>query len=299
MKFDYIINNPPYSIGNEITKEIIDNINYDEFINLMPLRAYRKNNLFRYINNKIDFIISNSYAVFDAAVNVPIFSIAKDSIDISYKDFELKYCYDKLLYKFYSENSKRQACYLDHISPCGRDNFNNIDSKKDWCCGIYTPAVEQKNGVAILSGNMIDLNTFKTNPYEYSKYRYYVWNFLKPAMRVDAVFKPTNNGRDIAQTVTRFKTEKEKDNFLNWWHSAEFNGKYPKAGLSCILLRGLHKPTSCPFAIAIPNVDWTRLWTDEEILKDYGYNDDEIKEILHYNDDLISNSWKVNNNENK
>lgn len=128
MKFDYIINNPPYSIGNEITKEIIDNINYDEFINLMPLRAYRKNNLFRYINNKIDFIISNSYAVFDAAVNVPIFSIAKDSIDISYKDFELKYCYDRLLYKFYSENSKRQACYLDHISPCGRDNFNNIDS---------------------------------------------------------------------------------------------------------------------------------------------------------------------------
>lgn len=56
--------------------------------------------------------------------------------------------------------------------------------------------------------------------------------------------------------------------------------KNPKSGLTSILLAGLNKPTGCPFDLAIPNVDWTRSWTDEEILKDYGYSDSEIKEIL-------------------
>lgn len=36
----------------------------------------------------------------------------------------------------------------------------------------------------------------------------------------------------------------------------------------------------------MPHVDWSRPWTDEEILKDYGYSDKEIEEILHFNDDI-------------
>ena len=48
----------------------------------------------------------------------------------------------------------------------------------------------------------------------------------------------------------------------------------------------MNKPTACPFPYAIPNVDWSRPWTDEEILKDYGYSDEEIEEILHFNDDI-------------
>ena len=30
----------------------------------------------------------------------------------------------------------------------------------------------------------------------------------------------------------------------------------------------------------MPKVDWTRSWTVEEILKDYGYTEDEIKEVM-------------------
>ena len=29
-----------------------------------------------------------------------------------------------------------------------------------------------------------------------------------------------------------------------------------------------------------PKVDWTRSWTVEEILADYGYTEDEIKEVM-------------------
>lgn len=84
----------------------------------------------------------------------------------------------------------------------------------------------------------------------------------------------------------------KKNNFLKWWHSAELGGRYCKSGLSNILLRALNKPTSCPFDFIIPRIDWTREWTDEEILKDYGYSNEEIEEILHYNDDLIPKNWK-------
>ena len=30
----------------------------------------------------------------------------------------------------------------------------------------------------------------------------------------------------------------------------------------------------------MPKVDWTRSWTVEEILKDYGYTEDEIKTVM-------------------
>ena len=33
-------------------------------------------------------------------------------------------------------------------------------------------------------------------------------------------------------------------------------------------------------SIAIPKVDWTRSWTVEEILADYGYTEDEIKKVM-------------------
>ena len=43
----------------------------------------------------------------------------------------------------------------------------------------------------------------------------------------------------------------------------------------------MNTSTARPYSIMIPNVDWTHSWTDEEILKDYGYTDEEIKEILY------------------
>ena len=46
------------------------------------------------------------------------------------------------------------------------------------------------------------------------------------------------------------------------------------------------------FEFIIPRVDWTREWTDEEILKYYGYSNEEIEEILHCNYYLIPKNWK-------
>ena len=59
----------------------------------------------------------------------------------------------------------------------------------------------------------------------------------------------------------------------------------------------MNKSTQCTWSYIIPRVNWKRPWTDEEILKDYGYTDEEIEEVLHYNDDLIPASWKKAHND--
>ena len=44
IKFDIVIANPPYgSIGANITKNIIDNIDFNEYVNLLPANDYKRN----------------------------------------------------------------------------------------------------------------------------------------------------------------------------------------------------------------------------------------------------------------
>lgn len=129
--------------------------------------------------------------------------------------------------------------------------------------------------------------------------RQYVWNFLKPDKSLTQVFSPTNGGTQVSEIITTFRTEVEKDNFVKWWYSAELNGKNVRAGLSSILLWGMNKPTGCPFDFVIPRVDWSRPWTDEEILKDYGFSDIEIKKILSIDVDARFFKNKSTTEENK
>lgn len=299
MKFDLIISNPPYEMGNDITRRLIDEIEFDEFINLMPLSKYKKGSLYKYIITRCDHMnwweqAGNSYDSTDALTS-PIICLLQDKPNnLDYFTFELNYIYDQRLKHYYQEQLGRVATFSQETCRGNReDGYPVLNSHLDWICGIYTPAVLQKNGVTQLEGNKISLEAFMRDPYANSRCRYYVWNFLKPNMKVQDCFEPVGLAGTISQTITHFQSEIEKDNFLKWWHSAEFSGRYCKSGLSTILLRALNKPTSCPFDFILPRVDWTREWTDEEILRDYGYSSEEIEEILHYNDDLIPKGWKA------
>ena len=70
-----------------------------------------------------------------------------------------------------------------------------------------------------------------------------------------------------------FSTEEEKKNFTEFWYRNGISGLMHK------LIKRMHK-SSGTIDTAIPRVDWSRPWTDEEILKEYGYTEEEIKEIL-------------------
>lgn len=70
VKFDLIIANPPYGkIGANITKNIIDNIEFDEYVNLLPANDYNRNttkDLYKYVDLDSMTPVNNGFA--DAAV---------------------------------------------------------------------------------------------------------------------------------------------------------------------------------------------------------------------------------------
>ena len=285
MKFNLIISNPPYEVGNEITRNIIKNIGFDEFINLMPLSSYKKGSLYRYIEEKMQGICAYTKNTFDAHTAPDVCMISKTPSEYrTYDQFELKFYYDKRLSKFWEENSSRKRSFLEHICICAPRRFNTLNSKTSFACGIYTPH-DKVHAIKHLENRFVSdsaVKAFLAHPDKKLSRdcsEEYIWNVCKPDCAVEKCFVPVSSG-NINQIFTVFASEKEKDNFVNWWYSAERNGKNPKSGLASILLAGLNKPTDCPFDQAIPNVDWTRSWTDEKILKDYGYSDSEIKEIL-------------------
>lgn len=285
MKFDLIISNPPYEIGNDVTRKLIDEVEFDEFINLMPLSKYKKGGLYKYVKEKFQGICLGTEDTFDAYTAPDICSLSKIPSEYeTYDQFELKFYYDKRLSRFWEENSSRKRSFLEHICICAPRSFNTLSSKTSFACGIYTPH-DKVHAIKHLESKFTSADTVDAFLNHSDKKlsrdcsEEYIWNVCKPDCAVEKCFVPVSSG-NINQIFTVFVSEKEKDNFVNWWYSAERNKKNPKSGLASILLAGLNKPTGCPFDQAIPNVDWTRSWTDEEILKDYGYSDLEVREIL-------------------
>lgn len=59
-------------------------------------------------------------------------------------------------------------------------------------------------------------------------------------------------------------------------------------------MKGINRQSISESYSFLPKVDWTKSWTDEEILKDYGYTDQEISEILKINNDLLLLNWDEN-----
>lgn len=280
--FDLVLMNPPYEIGNEIVEAVIKNVNYESFINLMPLSKYKNNSLYKNII-PTSIMLSTNTIEFSGAYTTPVCAkINKTPLfNITYEEFEVKYLFDQRLEKFWGEQPRREQTYLSHICGIKKVDANKFSSKTCYSCGTYTPNIMQKNGPKTIKNSD---GTFKTND------RHYMWNFLKPEGSLDQYFE--SNGDTINQTITVFNTEQEADNFKNWVHSGELSGKGRLSGLFSILLRAMNKPTGCPFPYAIPRVDWSHPWTDEEILKDYGYSDKEIEEILHFNDDIKTRRGK-------
>lgn len=257
-KFDYIIANPPYAMGNELTKTVVENIEFGKYINLMPASKYKSKELYRYVKD-----IERVEDTFEDAVVGDSLTIAE--IDrtpcgfSSYEELGLLRC-DAKLKKFYKENLER---------------YNNINY-----CYLYRQGCKTQEEVR----NAIDSINPNTS--------FFV--FMRTAdhgvhIKDDAIDRKWNLGTNISTKILDvvkkgvgwgtqggfifFKTKEEKDNFTEFWY------KDGKEGLMHKLIKGLHLPSGS-IENSIPRVDWTRKWTAAEILKEYGYTEEEIKEIL-------------------
>ena len=302
-KFGAIIANFPFEYANEMTKFIIDEIDFENeaFSNVAPISKFKKGTLTQYI--VLGSIKNNTRARetsdFDGADTYPIIcKMSKTKTNnLSFEDFERQWCVNRDLgKKFFEEQDRRikaekdgtrPKAFVEQIYMVHDYDFNRFSSKTAISQNIWTPHIAHGWGAQELyekDGKLKDNN-------------YTQWNFTKVEKPINEVFNVTASN-DIGQTETIMNTEAGKDNMLAWMHSAEMSGKYRHCGLFTILLRWMNKSTCCKYDYILPRVDWdNRTWTDEEILKDYGYTDEEIEEVLHYNDDLIPVSWKKAHND--
>lgn len=270
--FDIIIANPPYGkIGNEITKTIIDNLTWDEYINLLPANDYRRNKqnkLWQYVD--LDNMESIRDGFSDAKVTTHLTKIfKKPKLYISETEFEVENYIDDSLKKYFYENSKRNHYAID-IAPV--TGFG-ISRNAAWDINKTFIFAFRDMNHTFMGGK--DSVTYKWNIEKSVDYNY---------IRDTCV---TKNGQLLISNIN-FNTKEERDNFTNFIYendevySKGLKGKADKnsaSGFINKLFRALNVDGGIQ-TIALPKVDWTRSWTPEEILNDYGYSDEEIAEVF-------------------
>lgn len=258
MKIDGIIANPPYgAIGANIAYTIREKVNYECFVNLLPANDYKRNktkDLFNYqsemeaINDGFD----------DAAVTTHLCLVSKNKANNMTLDaFERSQYIDPSLDKYFEENSKRTHYAIDKSSEL--QNIKNPDLTKIIFIGSrdinHKHLPYSKNTLT----NNINLNLLS--------YKEICEKFcMKSAKEKGELYFQGN--------CFVLNTQKEKDNIINL--------VYSKDGFRFIskLFTSMNVDGRTPLYKVFPKVDWTRSWTVEEILKDYGYTEDEIKTVM-------------------
>lgn len=252
-KFDLVIANPPYEIGNAIITETMKHC--EEAVVLMPLSRYKKDGLYKKIKN-ID-IIPMGTAGFEDADTTPHICGLKSSYNnnFSYEEIQL-YSYDQKWIKYYRENLKREASWVRTSYPKTEDIYKMNREKCTFMLTIRTgvDGVHKTKNCTDYKWNLE--NTFTLGQ--------------RGSSRSDKSIPMYTDGVYMGEFAT-FKTIKERENIIAFWYSSKIMSS---------IVQGLNKQTFPNVDLFLPKVDWTKPWTDEEILKDYGYTDEEIKEIL-------------------
>lgn len=259
MRIDGIIANPPYgSTGANIVYTIREKIDYECFVNLLPANDYKRNktkDLFNYqsemepINDGFD----------DAAVTTHLALISKTKANsMTEAEFTVSQYIDKSLNKFFIELIKRKNYALD----------NSITPLR-----LTTESAKLNPSTSIIIG-MREVN-HKHLPYS-KNCDTYKWNVLKSITINDIVnlHPEKKTANEFTHQFIVFNTAAEKDNMANFMYSTN--------GFKFIskLFTAVNIDSATKAAKVFPKVDWTRSWTVEEILKDYGYTEDEIKEVM-------------------
>ena len=250
-KFDYIIANPPYAMGNDITKTVVENVEFGKYINLMPASKYKGKELYRYVESIKK--VENHFD--DAKIGESLIVAEMSKTADKFKSFEeLEMCkFDERFRKFYEKNNSIKAHFV--VGPIlSKPTREHYSQNTDFF--VYLRAAA--NGVDMSGGTFEWNNKLKSEqelmPYIIRKHE-------------------CKNKEVVYGQFIFFNTSAEKDNFTDYWY------RRGASGLCHKLLKGLNKSGS-PVNLAVPHLDWSHPWTDEEILKEYGYTEEEIKEIL-------------------
>ena len=268
-----IIANPPYGkIGANITQTIIENIEFDEYVNLLPANDYKRNDSKDLYNYQSDMIsIKDGFA--DASVTTHLAKIHKTKVNnMTLDEFERSQYIDRQLDKYFEENSKRSHYAID--AAVYKPKLATFKTDFDLARCLFI-------GKRYVSDEHLPY-TKKAAGYLVNKER----NITHDQLIAMSAKSEQANGNVGDFSLAQFNTVTEQNNITDFMYSKE--------GFKFIakVLVSLNADSYCHMNKFIPKVDWSRAWTVEEILTDYGYTTDEINEVM---EDL--NNYKGMENE--
>ena len=259
VKFDLIIANPPYGkVGANITKNIIDNIEYDEYVNLLPANDYIRNDskdLYKYVD--LDSMTAINKGFSDAAVTTHAARITKKPHRyISWEEFQIENYIDPSLTKYFYELRNRAHEAIDAATATAPKDIN-FDSSKVIFVNHRDPAHKHF------------AYTKKCAAYQINN------NLLTYADAWKAFGLVNDKSKRLFDAgLIHFTTAAEKTNAAAFLYSKEGFRFISKA------LTAINVDSWVGADKYFPKVDWARSWTVEEILTDYGYTQKEIDEVM-------------------
>jgi hypothetical protein len=258
MNFDLIIANPPYGkIGAQITDTIRKEVKYNHFVNLLPANDYKRvSNLHQYVRNME--AINNGFT--DAAVTTHLCEIVKDPNSLTAEEFEIAQYIDPKLTKYFTEQLNRTHYAIDNATykPKLKDFEINFDLRR--CLFI---------GKRYISDEHI--------PYtkNCAGYKVNIGRTITPAELIAISAKSEQVNGNVGDFIlAQFDTVQEQNNITNFLYSPQGFKFFAKVVVA------MNLDSYAPLKKFIPKVDWTRSWTVEEILADYGYTETEIAEVI-------------------
>ena len=264
MKTDLLISNPAYgAIGANITDTLRQKIDYKEFINLLPANDYKRNTMKDLFKYQSDMKPINGGFI-DAAVTTHVARIHKGTVEdpapninMTLNEFERSQYIDPSLDKYFEENSKRTHYAID--ATCAPSNYEAYKNKinVDTTFIVHTRDINHRYIPYKGKAYSVSWNINKIGTVEHLHERYWTMG----------------GGRQSTYAFTTFNTAIERNNYTDFMLKNGWK-------FMCKIFKAINADGWVAASIWAPKVDWTRSWTVEEILKDYGYTEDEIKTVM-------------------
>lgn len=272
MHYDIVIANFPYgksgSLANKLTQVFFDTpgLTFDDFLTVCPTSTFGySNKLFQHIKECYGKIEENAFAESGADTHPCVCKLMTGTNNFdSYADFHIAYIIQPIWRKFFQEQlvrMKNNPAWLEHKYDINGATYEGANIETDFITGICT--------------NINGVHTLDLAPGEK------LWNIKKSEPVLSRAFPLRPGCKEVDLTLTRFDAPEKKTNFAQWWNGPELAGRDPKSGLASKIMYAYNYNAAGPYAICIPCVDWSHPWTDEEILRDYGYTDEEISILLN------------------
>ena len=253
--FDLIIANPPYgSIGTSITEQVIQNIDYNEYVNLLPANdSARGKDLYQHT---VSMTVIDRGAFEDAAVTPAISVLAPNKVFFGDKlSLVILSKQAGLLEKYLLANVERGVPYIDY----SQYSQDIVDGKVDPNCLLCLGHRDFANGHL-----------------PYTKNRDYEFNYGEIDLKTLLAQITHTYGAQViwGSDLYTFSSKIERDNFRDFMYSADGFRFY-----SLVFTSAKVDSTDARLFV-FPKVDWSRSWTPEEILVEYGYTEEEINQVM-------------------